>query len=392
MPPLPNKTTEVSWQSSPASCAMARSTFFYTDSRVLGGAENAMLMLLESLDRDAWQPTLLLEDAAGVEPIRERAEAADIPVRMIPPLPLGLAGARRVPALRRLLRQARPDVFHAHMSSPIAAKWGLTAAVLAGVRAVLGTVQVISHYVPDRSARLQLRLLAGRVDRYLAVSREIAANLVADYGWPAAKIEIVHNAVEVERFGVEVSPGLREELGAVDRPLVLTSARLSDQKGLPVLLEAAAEVPEAVFALAGEGPERGRLEELAERLGVAERVRFLGRREDVPELLAACDVFALPSLYEGTSLAVLEAMAARRAVVSSAIGGTEELIEDGRSGLLVPPGDAGALAEALRRVLADRGLREQLAAQARERVEREFTRAGMATRVSSIYKELLGDD
>ena len=351
-----------------------------------------MLMLLESLDRDAWQPTLLLEDAAGVEAIRERAEAADVPVRTIPPLPLGLAGARQVPALRRLLRQARPDVFHAHMSSPVAAKWGLSAAVLAGVRAVLGTVQVISHYVPDRSTRLQLRLLARQVDRYLAVSREIAAGLVADYGWPAAKIEVVHNAVEVERFGAAASPQLREELGAAARPLVLTTARLSDQKGLPVLLRAASEVPDAVFALAGEGPERPRLEELAERLGVAERVRFLGRREDVPELLASCDVFALPSLYEGTSLAVLEAMAARRAVVSSAIGGTEELVEDGRGGLLVPAGDAAALAAALRRLLGDPGLRERLADHARERVERDFTRTGMAGRVSAVYGELLGDD
>lgn len=370
---------------------MARSTFFYTDSRVLGGAENAMLMLLESLDRDAWEPTLLLEDAAGVEPIRARAEAAAVPVRMIPPLPLGLAGARRVPALRGLLRRARPDVFHAHMSSPVAAKWGLTAAVLAGVRAVLGTVQVISDYVPDRSTRVQLRLLAGRVDRYLAVSREIASGLVAGYGWPAEKIEVVHNAVALERFGVEAPPRLRGELGAADRPLVLTAARLSDQKGLPVLLQAVAAVPAAVFVLAGEGPERGRLEELAGRLGVAGRVRFLGRREDVPELLAACDVFALPSRYEGTSLAVLEAMAARRAVVSSAIGGTEELIEDERSGLLVPPGDAAALAGALRRLLADQSLRERLASRARERVEREFTRTGMAARVGAVYAELLGD-
>lgn len=370
---------------------MAQSTFFYTDSHVLGGAESAMLMLLESLDRDAWRPTLLLEDAAGVKPIRRRAEALDVPVRMVAPLPLGVTGARRVPTLARLLRRERPDVFHAHMSSPVAAKWGLAAAVLTGVPAVLGTVQVISNYFPDRSTRWQLRLLANRVDRYLAVSREIAAALVKRYHWPAAKIEVVHNAVEVERFGSEAPPGLRGELGATGRPLILTAARLSDQKGHAILFEAATEVPEAVFALAGEGPERVQLEELAERLGVADRIRFLGQREDMPGLLAACDVFALPSLYEGTSLAVLEAMAARRPVVSSAIGGTEELIEDGRSGLLVPPCDAGALAAALRRLLGDVGLREQLVARARERVEREFTRAGMAARVSTVYRELLGD-
>lgn len=371
---------------------MARSIFFYTDSRVLGGAENAMFMLLVSLDREVWQPTLLLDHAAGVGSLRERAAALEVPVRAIEPLPLGVAGARRVPALVRLLRAQRPDVFHAHMSSPVAAKWALAAAVLARVPAVVGTVQVISHFVPDRSTFLQLRLLAGGVDRYLAVSRAIAGELVDRYRWPAAKIEVIHNSVDVRRFEVSARPGLRDELGAAEgRPLVLTAARLSDQKGYPTLLAAAVQVPEAVFAIAGDGPEQSRLEALAERLGVADRVRFLGRRDDVPELLVAADVFALPSLYEGSSLAVLEAMAARRAVVSSAIGGTDELIEDGRSGLLVPPGDAGALAAALRRLLADRQLREELAGRARKRVERDFTRAAMAGRVIAVYEKVLGD-
>jgi glycosyltransferase involved in cell wall biosynthesis len=132
------------------------------------------------------------------------------------------------------------------------------------------------------------------------------------------------------------------------------------------------------------------LEALAARLGIADRVRFLGTRDDIPDLLAACDVFALPSLYEGSSLAVLEAMAARRAVIASAIGGTDELIEDGRDGLLVPPGDPEALAAALARLLNDAELRARLAANARERVEREFSRERMAARVGAAYEELLG--
>jgi L-malate glycosyltransferase len=369
---------------------VARSTFFYTDSRVLGGAEGAMFMLLESLEREEWRPTLLLDDAAGVEPLVERAERLGVPVRRLPPLPLGLVGARRVPALARLLRRERPDVFHAHMSSPVACKWALAAAALARVPAVLGTVQVGQYEPPNRSAAWQLRLLARRVDRYLAVSREIADELVERLGWPAAKVEVVYNAVDLSRFEVTAPPGLREQLGGSEaRPLVLTAARLDPQKGHRVLLEAAARLPEAIFLLAGEGPERERLEGLAAELGVAERVRFLGRRDDVPQLLAACDVFALPSLYEGSSLAVLEAMAAGKAVVSSAIGGTEELVEDGISGLLVPPGDADALAKALRRLLGDAGLREELAARARERVAGEFTREGMGARVEAVYRELL---
>lgn len=370
---------------------MARSTFFYTDSRVLGGAENAMFMLLESVDRGEWRPTLLLDDAPGVEPLAERAAALGVPVRRVAPLPLGLTGARRVPALARLLRRERPAVFHAHMSSPVACKWALAAAVLARVPAVLGTVQVGEYEPPDHSAYWQLRALARGVGRYLAVSRAIAGELVERLDWPAEKIEVVYNAVDAERAAVAAPPGLREELGGGEgRPLVLTPARLHAQKGHATLLEAAAQVPDAVFVLAGDGPEREPLEALAQRLGVADRVRFLGRREDVPELLAACDLFALPSLYEGSSLAVLEAMAAGIPIVSSAIGGTDELMEDGRSGLLVPPGDAEALAAALRRALGEPVLREEMAARARERVENGLRREQMASRVTDVYRELLG--
>jgi glycosyltransferase involved in cell wall biosynthesis len=157
------------------------------------------------------------------------------------------------------------------------------------------------------------------------------------------------------------------------------------------LLRAAAELPEAVFAFAGDGPLRPELEREAARLGVEDRVRFLGHREDVPDLLAASDVFALPSLYEGSSLALLEAMAAGRAVVSSSIGGTAELIEDGANGLLVPPGDVGALSSAIRRLLRDDGLRARLGAEGRDRVEASFAERATADAVEGVYSEVLGD-
>jgi L-malate glycosyltransferase len=376
---------------------VARSIFFYTDSNVLGGAEKAMFMLLESLlleslDRDEWRPTLLLDDRPGAELLADRAAALQVPVRLVGPLPLGLGGAREVPALARLLRRERPEVFHAHMASPVACKWGLAAAVAARVPAVLGTVQVGGYEPPDRPADWQLRALSRGVDRYLAVSREIAGELTEQLGWPAAKVDVVYNAVDLARVRVEAPPSLREQLGGSEtRPLVLTPARLDAQKGHDVLLEAIPQVPDAMFLLAGEGPERGRLETLAAERGIADRVRFLGRREDVPQLLAASEVFVLPSLYEGSSLAVLEAMAAGIPIVSSAIGGTEELIDDGRSGLLVAPGDSEALAAALRRVLGSAELRRSLVAHARERVEAGLTREAMATRVEGVYRELLGE-
>jgi glycosyltransferase involved in cell wall biosynthesis len=370
---------------------VARSIFFYTDSRDLGGAEFALLMLIENLD-PVWEPTLLLDDDPGAQPLAEHAEALGARVRRVAPMPLGLAGARRGVNLARMLRAERPEIFHAHLSWPLAAKWALAASVLAR-RPTVATIQLIPEFRLERSSRLQLRALAAGVDRYVAVSSDVANELVDRFGWPAAKIQVGYNAVEVDRFGGPAPPGLREQIGGdPERPLVLTPARLDEQKGLPFLLRAAAELPGVDFVLAGEGPERASLEALAEELGIAERVHFLGYRGDIPQLLAACDIFVLPSLYEGSSLAVLEAMAAKRPVVSSAIGGTDELIDNGADGLLVEPGDAAGLARALRRLLDDAGLRKAFAQRARERVERDFTPTAMTQRLEAIYEELLQGD
>jgi glycosyltransferase involved in cell wall biosynthesis len=371
---------------------VARSIFFYTDSATFGGAEQALFMLIEELDRRAWEPTLLLEEAPGGPPLARHMDDLDVAVRTVPPMPLGARGAARVPALVRTLRRERPAVFHAHLSWPMAAKYGLVAAVLARVPATVATVQLFPGFELDRSNLWQLRALAARMGRYIAVSRNIAAQLVERMHWPAEKVDVVHNAVRLDRFGATDATALRAELaGDPARPIVLTAARLDEQKGHPALLRAAAGLPDAVFAFAGEGPERGKLEAQAAALGLGDRVVFLGHRTDVPELLAACDVFALPSLYEGSSLALLEAMAAQRAVVSSAIGGTDELIANGEDGLLVPAGDASALAAALRRLLGDGALRVGLARSARQRVERDFTPATMCERVTGIYRELLDD-
>ena len=368
---------------------MARSIYYYTDSRIFGGAERALFMLIEGLDRESWSPTVLIERGEGAEILTEGAEKAGAEVEVVAPMPLGATGARRTPALARFLRSRRPDVFHAHLSWPLAAKYGLAAAVLGRVPAVLATLQLVPEMTVDLSNRIQLRLIDRGIGRYIAVSEDVKARLV-ELGWEARKIDVIYNAVEPERFDVPAPAGLRSELGGSDeRSVVLTIARLHDQKGHRFLLEAARDVTDAVFVFAGDGPERPALERQARELGVADRVRFLGHREDIPQLLAACDVFALPSLYEGSPLAVLEAMAARRPVIASAIGGSSELIEDGVDGLLVPPGDAAALAAALRRLDGDEELRASLAERGRARVERDFTTAATTARVTGVYEDLL---
>jgi glycosyltransferase involved in cell wall biosynthesis len=368
---------------------VARSIYFYSDSVELGGAELALLMLVEGLGKE-WEPTILVDDLPTSAPLRERAENLGVAVRAVEPMPLGLGGVAAAARLTRRLRNERPAIFHAHLSWPLAAKWALAAAVAARIPTV-ATVHLIPEFRLDRSSYWQLRALSRGVGRYIAVSGALGEELVERFGWPAEKVAVIYNAVRLERFGAAPHPGLRAEIaGADERPLVLTCARLDAQKGLDVLLRAAAAVPEATFAIAGTGPLGPSLEELAEELGLGDRVRFLGYRSDVPQLLAVADVFALPSLFEGSPLAVLEAMAAGRALVSSAIGGTNEVVVEGESGLLVPPGDPESLAAALRRLLEDPGLRQRLGAAARERVEQTFTPQVARQQVEAIYRELAG--
>jgi glycosyltransferase involved in cell wall biosynthesis len=173
------------------------------------------------------------------------------------------------------------------------------------------------------------------------------------------------------------------------RPIVLTVARLDQQKGHTVLFEAIRELPDVLFVLAGDGPERAVLEAKARELGIDDRVVLLGHRSDIRDLLAACDLFVLPSNYEALGLAVLEAMAAGRAVVATAVGGIPEAVLNGVTGVLVRPRDPSALASAIRTLLADPVLAHSMGAAGMSRVQQEFSSATMVQRVTRIYEEAL---
>jgi glycosyltransferase involved in cell wall biosynthesis len=293
----------------------------------------------------------------------------------------------RVPAFALALRRSHADIFHAHLTWPLAAKNALLAAIAARAPAVLATVQLYMDVPVSRGMAVQERLIAAGADRLVAVSQHNACCLEDLVHWPRRKMDVIRNAVAPARYQVAPNPALREALSG-DSPLVLSVARMSPQKGLQHLLAAAAEVPEAVFALAGDGPERASLERLAGWLGVSDRIRFLGQRADIAALLAVCDVFVLPSLYEGLPVSVLEAMAAARPVLATAIGGTDEAITDGVSGMLVPPAQPAALAAALRRLLSDAGLRDRLGAAGQARVISDFSTREMVGRIADLYELL----
>ena len=364
---------------------MPRTVIHFTDSSGFGGAEVALLTLLEGLDRQDWNPVLLHHESPGLRPLLEATSRLGVRARSI----ARARGLLDLPRLMQEVRSERASVFHAHLSWALRCGSGLVAAALAGIPAVIATQQLFRPISSPREI-LRQRLIAIGVDRYVAVSAEMARSLRATPLFPARKIQIIRNAVDVRRFQKASGGALRRSLGGDPaRPIVLTLARLDAQKGLFDLLEAAARVPEANFVLAGDGKERKRLEATARMLAIDGRVLFLGHREDVPELLAACDLFVLPSLYEGLPLSVLEAMAAGKPVIATAIGGTEEAVSNGETGLLVPPHDPPALAATIRSVLSDPPLGRRLGLAGRERAIREFSAEKMVREVTELYERVL---
>jgi glycosyltransferase involved in cell wall biosynthesis len=280
----------------------------------------------------------------------------------------------------RAVRRFAPDLFHASLASPWSCQYGICAAAVARAR----TVAVYQLPVPpvNRRQRLLKRLTNPLVAAHVAVGRRTAAEVERLAGLRPGSARVIHNGVP----DLELPPA-----PARSGPAVLGAfGRLEPQKGFDVLLEAVARLPEARAVLVGDGSERGRLASLAARLGVEDRVRLAGWDPEPRRLLPALDVFVLPSRFEGFPLAILEAQLAGLPVVASDVGSIDEAVVPGETGILVPPDDAEALAEALRPLLADAGLRERLGARGRERVLARFTAGHMARRFEALYEELLG--
>jgi glycosyltransferase involved in cell wall biosynthesis len=369
---------------------MNRKVVHYIDSAAFGGNEQALLHLLEYSDRDRWQPVLFHQAEPGLARFIGAAQRLEVRTQVVPRMK-GKEAISGLPRFIQLLRRENPAIFHAHLNWLLSCKFGLMASALAGIPHVVATLQ--QYLLPPwgRSTFLQQRFVSERVDRYIAVSNAIARQLSEDFHVPTTKIEVIHNSIPAERFNRSCNPALRKELSRETAwPVVLTVARLDEQKGHKFLLQAVSQLPEAIFALVGEGPERASLEAQADRLGISDQVLFLGFRQDVPDLLACCDLFVLPSVYEGLPLSVLEAMAAGKPVVATAVGGTPEAVVDGETGFLVPPGDPQALAISIQTALENSKLLNKLGEEGKKRAQKEFSVEIMSQTVIQVYEELLG--
>ena len=372
---------------------MIRSVAHFIDTTAFSGAERALLHLLQGLDRRMWRPVLFHHDAPGLRPLIEGAAAAGVERRIVVSM-RGLSGALSVPAFARALGQERPDVFHAHLNWPLACTGGILAAAFARVPAIVATVQLFSDLPHGFTMPLQRRVVTRAVGRYVAVSRGVFRNIEQTLQVPPSRIREVPNSVAVGTLqpAPRPDPAMRLQMaGRTDVPIALTLARLDQQKGLTYLIRAAARTPNVAFVIAGDGPERDSLEREARALGVSDRVRFIGFRHDVAALLANSDLFVLPSLIEGLPLSVLEAMAACRPVVATAVPGTDEVVRHRATGLLVPPSDPDGLAGAIQEILRDEALAGRIARAGYDLVKRDFTTDGMARSIMSVYDELLDE-
>jgi glycosyltransferase involved in cell wall biosynthesis len=307
-----------------------------------------------------------------------------------------LGGGRRgawTLRLRSLVRERGIDLVHAHL--PYAAIGARVALAGPGRPRMVYTEHNLwqSYKPPTYWANL---LTFGRSDHVFAVSDVVRASIryPRGLGWRRLPpLETLYHGLDRTAIGRPRADGVREEFGIpADAPIVGTVANFRHTKGHGYLLHAASLVREAVpdvrFLLVGQGPLEVDVRREAARLGLGETVIFAGFREDVLRLTAAIDVFALSSVHEGLSIALMEAMALAKPPVVTRVGGLPELVEDRRNGLLVPPGDVPALATGILTLLQDPALRASLGRAARRRAA-DFDIRSAVSRMEEVYAELL---
>lgn len=353
----------------------------------VGGAERALVALATRLDRRRWLPSVIALGADGslVETLRAAAvETVSLDVNRRRPLQAVRRLARALGARSPWLVQS--FLFHANIATRFAS-------ILAGSPWVVGGIRVAEH---RKRWHLTLeRWTSGLSLGSVCVSRGVFEHLRDLGGADPARLTVIPNGIDPLPYDFAPTCS-RESLGVpADAPLVLCVGRLDEQKGLAFLLDAAEQViaarPDWHLVMVGDGPERDHLHRrTAENQALSGRVHWLGRRNDVPSLLKAADLLVLASLWEGMPNVVLEAMAARRAVVATAVEGSEELVITGRTGWLVPPGDSERLGQALLDACSDSDRLRRYGEAGRTLVETAYSTERVVESYEQLWAGILG--
>lgn len=361
------------------------------DTLLLGGAERMAVTIASRLDRERFEPTVCVSRERHRAPLAREFEdlAAELEEASVPILRLNRSHRGAVRNWMPLVRSLRRDsvhVLHGHKfgSNVWATVFGTIARVPVVIAHEHGSARDRFHYAVDR-------LLIGRgADAFITVSEAERTHMIEVEGLDPDKVRVIRNGIEKLP---DVATDLRRDLGLpTTGPVIGTLAILRPEKALEVLVEAAAllapRFPGLRVLIAGSGSEEARLRPLIEKLRLQATVQLLGFRTDIAAVLATLDVAVFSSDREGMPLAVIEAMAAGKAIVATRIEGIPELVRDGEEGLLVPPRNPAAIAEAVGRLLDDGELRERLGSRARERQRRELDIQTTVDAFEQLYDEL----
>ena len=340
-----------------------------------GGLENGVVNVINGLDPHAFVSSVCCLKEKGEFAQRIRAQSCEI-------VEFGLKRGNNLGLplqLARAFRRLRPDIIHTRNAE--AFFYGAAAAKLSGLPVIHSEH---GRVFPEKWHRaLVQRVMLRGVAAAFAVSKQLADDMVTQIGVPPGLFQVLYNGVDLEKFATRTPRETREKL------TIGSVGRLVAVKNYDLLLRAAAQLPPELnwqVVLIGEGPERSRLETTIGELGLRERVKLLGHRDDVKDLLSQFEIFVLPSLSEGMSNTLLEAMAAGVPVVASDVGGNREIIDAGLSGLLFPSGNIEAAADAIRTLATDPQLRARMAAAGSDRAEQKFGMRVMLSAYEQLYR------
>ena len=365
----------------------------------VGGLENGVVNLINGMPRQRWRHAVI--SLTEVDPMFAR-RLARADVRCIALHKRPGHGLWLYPKLWRTLRALRPDIVHTRNLAALEAQLPAWAAGVRGrihgehgrdIEDVHGTNRL--HMWTRRAYRVF-------VQRYVALSRDLAAYLVGAVRVPTARVAQIYNGVDTERF--HPSAGRREPISgspfnsAVDCLVVGTVGRMQTIKAQPLLVHAFVVAlqrrPELRHSLrlvlVGDGPLRAECESLLARAGLTDLAWFAGERADVPNVMRGLDIFALPSLVEGISNTILEAMASGLPVLATNVGGNADLVAAGETGLLVPAGDVGSMADAMLRLAADPRCVRAFGQAGRQRALTHFSLESMISSYEAVYRDVLG--
>lgn len=359
-----------------------------------GGVENGIANLIDRMDSSRFDHVLCAVFHLGS--LVDRYPADRVRLMCLKQKPRRFSV--QVGPLAEVIRQVKPDIVHSR-------NWGALEAVFAGRLARSPSVIHSEHGVElepsaePRRRRVFRRLAFQLADRVFSVSYHLRDMLAQRTGFPARKIDVIHNGVDTKRFRNDAAARrqFRSELGISEQEFCIGCVgRLNSIKDYPTMLRGVEVFANSSMAwrllIAGSGAELPRLEKfIDDRPALRHRVRFLGSSNRIPEFLNAMDVYVLPSLCEGISNSLLEAMATGLPVIASETGGNPELIVNGQSGLLFPIGDYSRLAEQLLLLCGHKLLRQELGRNALARVREHFSLNSMVERYETMYTTLAGE-